>query len=108
MLISLTLWLHPFHTYEYFYTCLQFYIYVFNSTVIQLFCLVLCYGYLKIFTSYKRPQPSGGSRNFFQGVPNKHKLHNLIKRKFCILTTIRIKKTRKYIKFTIAFYMVFL
>ena len=35
---------------------------------------------------------------------NKHKLHNLIKRKFYILIITTIKKTRKYIKFTIAFY----
>ena len=35
----------------------------------------------------------------------KHKLHNLIKRENYILTTITtIKKTCKYIKFTIAFY----
>ena len=41
--------------------------------------------------------------NFFRVFFNKHKLHNLIKRKICILTTTTIKKTRKYIKFTIAF-----
>ena len=29
---------------------------------------------------------------FFKVFLNKHKLHNLIKRKFCILTTITIKK----------------
>ena len=34
----------------------------------------------------------------------KHKLYNLIKREIHILTTTIIKKTRKYIKFTIIFY----
>ena len=34
----------------------------------------------------------------------KHKLHNLIEREIHILTTTTIKKTRKYIKFIIAFY----
>ena len=34
----------------------------------------------------------------------KYKIHNLIKRKMHILTTTTIKKTRKYIKFTIVFY----
>ena len=34
----------------------------------------------------------------------KYKLHNLIKREIYILTTTTIKKTRKYVKFTIAFY----
>ena len=34
----------------------------------------------------------------------KYKLYNLIKREIHILTTITIKKTRKYIKFTITFY----
>ena len=34
----------------------------------------------------------------------KHKLNNLIKREIHILTTTTIKKTRKYKKFTIAFY----
>ena len=33
----------------------------------------------------------------------KYKLYNLIKREIHILTTITIKKTRKYIKFTITF-----
>ena len=43
---------------------------------------------------------------FITVVLNKHKLHNLIKIKICILTTTikKKKKTRKYIKFTIAFY----
>ena len=35
---------------------------------------------------------------------DKHKLHNLIKIKFYISTITTIKKTGKYIKFTIAFY----
>ena len=34
----------------------------------------------------------------------KYKLYNLIKREIYILTTTTIKKTRKYIKFTIALY----
>ena len=42
---------------------------------------------------------SNGSRNFFQVFLKKNKLHNLIKRKFYILTTTIIKKTHKYIKF---------
>ena len=35
----------------------------------------------------------------------KHKLYNLIKREIHILTRTIIIKTRKYIKFTIAFYV---
>ena len=41
---------------------------------------------------------------FFRVFLKKHKLYNLIKREIHILTTIKIKKTRKYIKFTITFY----
>ena len=41
---------------------------------------------------------------FFKVFFKKYKLYNLIKRKIHILTTITIKKTRKYIKFTIVFY----
>ena len=42
--------------------------------------------------------------NFVRVFLNKHKLHNLIKRKFYILITTTIKKIHKYIKFTIVFY----
>ena len=42
--------------------------------------------------------------NFVRVFLNKHKLHNLIKRKFYILITTTIKKIHKYIKITIVFY----
>ena len=40
---------------------------------------------------------------FFKIFLKKHKLYNLIKKNHILTTTI-IKKTRKYIKFTISFY----
>ena len=43
-------------------------------------------------------------RIFLRVFLKKHKLYNLIKREIHILTVTTIKKTRKYIKFTIAFY----
>ena len=43
-------------------------------------------------------------RIFFGVFFKKHKLYNLIKREIHILTTTTIKKMRKYIKFTVAFY----
>ena len=43
-------------------------------------------------------------RIFLRVFLKKHKLYNLIKREIHILTIITIKKTRKYIKFTIIFY----
>ena len=43
-------------------------------------------------------------RNFLMVFLKKHKLYHLIKREIHILTTTTIKKTRKYIKFIIAFY----
>ena len=42
--------------------------------------------------------------NFFKMFLKKYKLYNLIKIEIHIPTTITIKKTRKYIKFIIAFY----
>ena len=43
-------------------------------------------------------------RIFLRVFLKEYKLHNLIKREIHILTTTIIKKARKYIKFTIAFY----
>ena len=43
-------------------------------------------------------------RIFLRVFLKKHKLYHLIKKEIHILTTTTIKKTRKYIKFIIAFY----
>ena len=48
--------------------------------------------------------PVAALRIFLREFFKKYKLYNLIKREIHILTTITIKKTRKYIKFTITFY----
>ena len=62
------------------------------------FTQVTIYIYIYILCAVATP------RNIFRVFLNNYKLHNLIKRKFYILTTTTIKKIRKYIEFTIAFY----
>ena len=75
------------------------------------FELMVCDGNSFLIAIYKQIQVShvntwhkgycrSSSRVFFK----KHKLYYLIKREIHILITITIKKTYKYIKFTIAFY----
>ena len=49
-------------------------------------------------------QPAAAPRIFLRVFHKKHKLYHLIKREIHILTTTTIKKTRRYIKFIIAFY----
>ena len=49
-------------------------------------------------------QSVAASRIFLRVFLKKHKLYHLIKKEIHILTTTTIKKTRKYIKFLIAFY----
>ena len=49
-------------------------------------------------------QPAAAPRIFLRVFLKKHKLYHLIKREIHILTTTTIKKTRKHIKFIIAFY----
>ena len=49
-------------------------------------------------------QSVAASRIFLRVFLKKHKLYHLIKKEIHILTTTTIKKTRKYIKFIIAFY----
>ena len=48
-------------------------------------------------------QPAAALRIFLRVFLKKHKLYHLIKREIHILTTTTIKKTRKHIKFIIAF-----
>ena len=49
-------------------------------------------------------QSVAASRIFLRVFLKNHKLYHLIKKEIHILTTTTIKKTRKYIKFIIAFY----
>ena len=47
---------------------------------------------------------SGGSRNFFQGIPSQALITQSNKKKYMYIDNNNNKKTRKYIEFTIVFY----
>ena len=58
----------------------------------------------KITTDMEHSYSMAAPEIYLKVFLKRYKLYNLIKREIYILTTATIKKTHKYIKFTIVFY----